>query len=187
MPDTVWTILVAAATAVVTATATSLIVAPRMEARKKRLGEVHTARDAFGAHMLRIISACSLLQNTPLPAPDDPDWTATMRERLTGERDRWLQQLDDATLWLIDNVATYAASWPGRHLIQFAVEYAGTARMVMLSERDDATKVQLLLALTVPVQRQYFGWPWARARHALADRRTFAQTLAHINGAPTAP
>ncbi|GAA0618144.1 hypothetical protein GCM10010394_55600 [Streptomyces crystallinus] len=86
-------------------------------------------------------------------------WTATMRERLAGERDRWLQQLDGATLWLIDNVATYAASWPGRHLIQFAVEYAGTTRMVMLSERDDATKVQLLLALTVPVQRQYFGGP----------------------------
>ncbi len=29
-----------------------------MEARKKRLGEVHIARNTFGANMLRLISAC---------------------------------------------------------------------------------------------------------------------------------
>ncbi|MFJ8364457.1 hypothetical protein [Streptomyces sp. NPDC093984] len=114
MPDSVWTIVVAAVTAVVTTTATGLIVAPRLEARRKRLVEVHAARDAFGAHMLQIISACVHLQNIQLPPADDPAWTPVLRERLAGERERWWQQIDDATRWLIDNVATYAGSWPVR-------------------------------------------------------------------------
>jgi hypothetical protein len=84
MPNTVWILLVAAVTAVVTALAVGLFVTPRMEARKKRLGEVHTARDTFGANTLRVISACSLLQRFELPAADDPDWTPVMRERLIG-------------------------------------------------------------------------------------------------------
>jgi hypothetical protein len=243
MPDTVWTILVAAATAVVTTTATGLLVIPRLEARKKRLVEVHAARDAFGVHMLRIISACSLLppalllaatavvtalakglfvtprmearkkrlggvhatrdtfsanmtriisacgllQQVQLPADDEPGWTPVMRERLAGERERWWQQIDDATRGLIDNVVAYAGSWPTAYLIQFAVDYASNARMVALSEREEATKLELLLALTVPVQRQFFGWSWARARHAPADRRTFAATVARISGEPATP
>nr|WP_245695524.1 hypothetical protein [Streptomyces antibioticus] len=48
---------------------------------------------------------------------------------------------------------TYAGSWPSRHLIQFAVEYAGNARILLLSEREEADKLELLLALTAPVQR----------------------------------
>ncbi|MFI0818624.1 hypothetical protein ACH4TX_19280 [Streptomyces sp. NPDC021098] len=180
MPSTVWTILVAAATALIT----GLFVTPRMEARKKRLGDAHAARDTFSASMTRIVSACGLLGKVQPPADEEPDWTPVMRERLTGERERWWQQIDDATCWLIDNVATYAGGWPTSHLIQFAVDYAGNARMVVLSEREEAAKLELLLALTLPVQRQFFGWPWARARHALADRRAFAETLARISGEP---
>ncbi|ELP69509.1 hypothetical protein PV735_46660 [Streptomyces turgidiscabies] len=187
MPDTAWPLLVAAVTAVVTTLAVGLFVAPRMEARKKRLGEVHTARDAFSTNMTRIISACSLLERLQLPPADEPGLTSVMRDRLTGERERWWQQLDDATRWLIDNVATYAGSWPMRHLIHFAVEYAGNARMVVLSEREEATKLELLLALTVPVQRQFFGWPWSRVRHMFADRQAFAETITRIGGEPIAP
>ncbi|MEU0031995.1 hypothetical protein [Streptomyces sp. NPDC006335] len=187
MPNTLWTLLVAAVTAVVTTLVVGLFVTPRMEARKKRLGEVHTARDTFGANMLRIISACSLLQRFELPAADDPGWTPVMRERLTGERKRWLQQLDEATVWLLDNAATYAGSWPNARIIRFAIDYAGHARAVVLSEREEATKAELLLALTAPVQRQFFGWPWSRARHVLADHRAFAETVARISGEPSTP
>ncbi|MFJ2833585.1 hypothetical protein ACIPC1_39610 [Streptomyces sp. NPDC087263] len=186
MSDTLWTLLLATVTAVVAALAVGLFVTPRMEARRTRLGEVHTARDTFGANMMRIISACSLLQKIELPPDDEPDWTPVMRERLAGERNRWLEQLDDATRWLIDNVVTYAGSWPMRRLIRFAVDYAGNARMVVLSEREEAAKVELLLALTVPVQRQFFGWLWSRARHHHADHRAFAETIARISGEPTA-
>ncbi|MFD9033269.1 hypothetical protein ACFVZW_19270 [Streptomyces sp. NPDC059567] len=187
MPNILWTVLVAAATAVVTAFAVGMLATPRMEARKKRLGDVHAARDTFSASMTRIVSACSLLQRIPTPAADDPDWTPVMRERLQAERNRWLQQLDDATVWLIDNMATYAGSYPASHLTQFAVEYAGNARMVVLSEREETTKVELLLALTVPVQRQFFGWPWSRARHMIADRQVFGETVARISGEPATP
>ncbi|MFE2645861.1 hypothetical protein ACFXDO_25315 [Streptomyces nigra] len=62
----------AAVTAVVTALTIGLFVTPRIEARKRRLGEVHAARDTFGANMLRVISACSLLQRYELPPADDP-------------------------------------------------------------------------------------------------------------------
>lgn len=182
MFDTFWTITVAAATALVTTTATGLIAAPRLGARQKRLGEVHAARDTFGAHMLRIISACGQLQNIQLPPDEDPDWTPVLRERLAGERERWWQQIDDATRWLVDNVATYAGSWPMRHLIEMPITYAHHVRMVVLSEREEATKLELLLELTVPVQRQYFGWPWSRARHIVADNRAFAATIARISG-----
>ncbi|MFF3617482.1 hypothetical protein [Streptomyces sp. NPDC002580] len=136
--------------------------------------------------MLRIVSACSLLQRFELPPADDPGWTPVMRERLTGERDRWMQQLDDATVWLLDNAMTYAGSWPSAQIIRFAVDYAGHARAVVLSEREEATKVELLLELTMPVQRQFFGWSWSRARHAVADRRAFAETIARISGEPSA-
>ncbi|MDT0570333.1 hypothetical protein RM704_23165 [Streptomyces sp. DSM 3412] len=187
MPNTLWTLLVAVVAAVVTALAVGLFVTPRMEARKKRVGEVHTARDTFGASMLRVISACSLLQRFGIPAADDPDWTSVMCERLTNERNRWWQQLDETTMWLLDNAATYAGSWPSSRIIRLAVDYAGHARAVMLSEREEATKVELLLALTVPVQRQFFGFWWSRVRHYVDDQRAFAETVAHISGEPSAP
>jgi hypothetical protein len=110
-----------------------------------------------------------------------------MRERLASERNRWWRQLDDATVWLLDNTVTYAGSWPNTRIIRFAVDYAGHARAVVLSEREEAVKVELLLALTMPVQRQFFGWPWPRVRHVLADHRAFAQTIAHLSGEPGIP
>lgn len=187
MPNTVWTILVAAITAVATATATGLFVTPRLDARKKRLGEVHTARGTFNTHMMTVLSACTRLQNLPPPADDDPAWTPIMRKRLTGERERWLQQIDDATRWMIDHVETYAGSWPAHRLIEFAITYAGNARMLVLSEREETTKLELLIARTMPVQRQFFGWPWLRSRRYFADRQAFAQVLARLTDEPTPP
>ncbi|WP_406390200.1 hypothetical protein OG806_49550 [Streptomyces sp. NBC_00882] len=106
---------------------------------------------------------------------------------MANERNRWLQQLDEATMWLLDNAATYAGSWPNARIIRFAIDYAGHARAIVLSEREETTKVELLLALTAPVQRQFFGYPWSRARHVLADHRAFAATIARISGEPSTP
>ncbi|WP_210582009.1 hypothetical protein [Streptomyces sp. GESEQ-4] len=183
MPGTLWTILVAAVTAVVTAIATGLFVTPRLDARKKRIEEAHAARDTFNTHLQAVLSACTRLQLLP---PDDPAWTPVLRERLTGERERWLQQLDDATRWMVDHVETYAGSWVMRQHIDFAVGYASNARMLMLSEREESTKLELLAALTLPVQRQFFGFWWSRVRHYVDDHRTFAETLAHLASEPTA-
>ncbi len=150
IPDTLLTLLVATSTAVVTALATGLLITPRMEARKKRLGDVHAARDAFRTHMSRIASACALLRQVPPPADDEPGWTPVMRQRLAGERERWWQQLDESTRRLIDNVAAYAESWGPHMLVGLAVQYASNARMVALSERQEARKAELLIALTLP-------------------------------------
>ncbi|MFE7932956.1 hypothetical protein ACFU6S_30410 [Streptomyces sp. NPDC057456] len=182
MPGTLWTILVAAVTAVVTAIATGLFVTPRLDARKKRIGEAHAARDTFNTQLGAILSACTRLQSLPA---DDPAWTPVLRERLTGERERWLQQLDDATRWMVDHIDTYAGSWVMQQHIDFAVGYASNARMLMLSEREESTKLELLAQLTLPVRRQFFGFWWSRARHYVDDQRTFAETLAHLTGEPT--
>ena len=91
-------------TALVTTIATGVFVIPRLEARKRRIQEAHTARDTFNSSLLTIISACNRLQSLPLPAADDPDCTEVVRARLAAERERWMQQLDDATRWLIDHV-----------------------------------------------------------------------------------
>jgi len=175
--STVWTLLLAATTAVVAAIATGLFVNPRLEARKKRIGEAHGARDTFGSHLMTVLSTCTLLQQLPR---DDPNWTPLLRERLNGERERWLHQLDDATRWMIDNMAMYAGSWPSRRIIDFAVAYASNARMLVLSEREETTKLELLVTLTTPVQRQFFGFWWTRTRHYQADQRVFAETLSRL-------
>ncbi|MFJ8787079.1 hypothetical protein [Streptomyces sp. NPDC102476] len=52
-------------------------------------------------------------------------------------------------MWLLDNATTYAGSWPNARIIRFAIDYAGHARAVVLSEREETTKVELLLAQTV--------------------------------------
>lgn len=187
MSNTLWTLLVAAVTAVVTALAVGLFVTPRMEARKKRVGEIHTSRDTFHANLMRVISACRLLQRIELPAADDPHCSPVLRERLTGERNRWWQQLDEATSWLLDNASTYATTWPAPRLVRLANDHAMYARAVVLSEREEAVKVELLHALAVPVWRQFFGFAWSRVRHVEADHQAFDETAARISGEPGTP
>ncbi|MFD7917154.1 hypothetical protein ACFV30_41875 [Streptomyces sp. NPDC059752] len=97
-----------------------------------------------------------------------------------------MQQIDEATQWMNDHVATFAGSWPSRHLIDLAVTYSGHARMLVLSEREETTKLDLLGELTLPIQRQFFGFWWARMRHFHADRRKFTETVERLIAQPTA-
>ncbi|KIF67091.1 hypothetical protein HY68_35740 [Streptomyces sp. AcH 505] len=187
MSNTLWTLLVAAVTAMVTALAVGLFISPRMEARKKRVGDLNSLRDTFHANLMRITTSCQLLKKFELPAADDPHCTPAMRERLTGERNRWWQQIDEATMWLVDNAAIYASSWPFPRLVRLANAHAYYARVVVMSERDEAMKVEFLRLLTVPVFRQFFGFPWARARHVETDQRAFDALCMAINAEPNTP
>ncbi|MDL2076247.1 hypothetical protein QNN03_07320 [Streptomyces sp. GXMU-J15] len=181
----VWTLVVAAVTALVTAITVGLVATPRLDARKKRIGDAHAARDTFGTHLLTVLAACTLLRLTPR---DDPEWTPVLRERVKGERARWLEQLDDSTRWMVDHVFTYAGSWPLQRHKNLAVSYATNARGVFLSERQETTKLELLVALTTPVQRQFFGFWWSRARHHAADQRAFDEAVARLTeAAPRVP
>ncbi|MEU2500264.1 hypothetical protein ACPCC5_27290 [Streptomyces pseudogriseolus] len=184
MPNILWTLLVATVTALVTTVATGVLVIPRLEARKRRIQEAHTARDTFNSNLLKIISACARLQSLPLPAADDPDCTEVVRVRLAAERERWMQQLDDATRWLIDHVETYAAGWPLGELRTMAAHYAAASRMVMISERPEETKAELLAELAAPVQGIYFTYAWNRARNYRTDRASLAAALARVHALP---
>ncbi|MFE4174226.1 hypothetical protein ACFRR7_19615 [Streptomyces sp. NPDC056909] len=184
MPNTVWTLLVAMATALVTTVAAGVLVIPRLDARKRRIQEAHAARDTFNSSLLTIISACGRLQSMALPAADDPDCTDVVRARLAAERERWMQQLDGATRWLIDHVETYAAGWPLGELRTMVAHYAVASKVVMISERPEETKVELLAELVEPVQGIYFTYVWHRARRYRRNRNRLRAVLARVNALP---
>ncbi|MFG2334696.1 hypothetical protein ACGFMM_34555 [Streptomyces sp. NPDC048604] len=167
------TILIALATALVTTVGTGWLVMPRLEARKRRIMDAHQARDKFLATMLRIVSAAARLQAFAEPAASDPACTAVMRERITAERARWVNQLDEGTAWMVDNLETYAPTWPTEHLRGLIALYVSHARAVMISERSDDRKAQRLTELTTPVWEVFGsrGWQSNPLRMARASQQ----------------
>ncbi|MGY4997411.1 hypothetical protein [Streptomyces sp. 900105245] len=156
------TILIALATALVTTVGTGWLVVPRLEARKRRIGEAHQARDRFLASMLRIVAAAARLREIEEPAADDPGWTDVMRERVRAERARWMKQIDEATEWMVDNMETFAPTWPTDVLRQMIGTYAAHARAVAISEREDTKKAERLVELTEPVWAVFGSRGWQR-------------------------
>ena len=77
------------------------------------------SRDRFGESVLDILALCSNLENVHVQSEiRDP-----LRSRLQGERDRWVSQIDERTIWLADHWQHFAlgysrrlacgTSWPG--------------------------------------------------------------------------
>jgi hypothetical protein len=170
------TVLIAVVTALVTTVATGWLVAPRLDARKHRILELHKARDQFLASMLQVLSAAARLQNFPAPDPNEPAWTEVMRERVAAERARWVEQLDEATKWMVDNIETYALTWPMDFLRSLIGNYVSHARAVMISERQDGRKAELLEELTTPVWEVFGSRGWQRSPRRLmrAEQRLTA-------------
>ncbi|MFE5613925.1 hypothetical protein [Streptomyces sp. NPDC056524] len=129
--------------------------------------DTHQARDKFLATMLRIISAGSRLQAIHEPADDDSAWTPVMRERFEEERARWVKQLDEATEWMVDHLETFMPTWPSDHLRGLISTYVATARWVMISERQDDKKAELLCELTSPVWEVFGSRAWQRGPRLL--------------------
>ncbi|MER6279674.1 hypothetical protein ABT202_25845 [Streptomyces sp900105245] len=161
-PGVLETILIALATALVTTVGTGWLVVPRLEARKRRIGEAHQARDRFLASMLRIVAAAARLREIEEPAADDPGWTDVMRERVRAERARWMKQIDEATEWMVDNMETFAPTWPTDVLRQMIGTYVAHARAVAISEREDTKKAERLVELTEPVWAVFGSRGWQR-------------------------
>ncbi|MFE1230296.1 hypothetical protein [Streptomyces sp. NPDC058745] len=192
---TTWTIIVATLTAVVTTVATGLLVMPRLDARKRRILELHLARDTFRANMLKIIGSCMRLGISPAPAEGDPEVTAVGRERLIAERSRWLGHLDESTTWMLDHVETFAMSWPNEQLQRIAFAYVTTARGVVLSERTDEAKTGYLKDLTDAVwqvfgarmwQHKFGGWDECERRIAELAREHALDSGRQDDPAPVA-
>ncbi|WP_406388286.1 hypothetical protein [Streptomyces sp. NBC_00887] len=180
-PGVAETIMIALATALVTTVGTGWLVMPRLEARKRRIMDAHQARDRFLATMLRILSASGRLQKFEAPNPDDAAWTPVMRERVEAERARWVKQLDEATEWMVDNVETYAVSWPTDFLRGLIGTYVPYARAVMISEREDDRKAELLEWLTTPVWEVFGSRGWQRSPRRLARaQRQLGARIAEI-------
>ncbi|MGW4442026.1 hypothetical protein [Streptomyces sp. NPDC004682] len=93
--ETLETLVLALATSLATTVGVGWLVAPRLEVRKRRIGELHQARGRFLASMLRIVSAAGRLRAVEEPALGDPGWTDVMRDRVRAERARWMTQLDE--------------------------------------------------------------------------------------------
>jgi len=172
-PGVLETMLIALATSLVTTVGTGWLVMPRLEARKRRIMEMHQARDQFLAMMLRVLSACARLRNVEAPDSNDSGWTPVMRERVGVERARWVKQLDEATEWMVDNMEMYGVTWPSNLLRGLIGNYVTTARWVMVSERQDDRKAELLVELTTPVWQVFGSRGWQRGplRMARAQRR----------------
>ncbi|WP_331717955.1 hypothetical protein OG795_32705 (plasmid) [[Kitasatospora] papulosa] len=180
-PGVVETVTIALVTALVTTVGTQWLVVPRLEARKRRILDVHQARDQFLAEMRRILGAGGRLQNFEAPDPDDPACSPVMRERIEAGRARWVKQLEDATEWLVDNVELYAPSWPTELLRDLISTYVAQAWAVMLSERQDTRKAELLVALTTPVWEVFGSRGWERRPSDIARaQRKLAALIAEM-------
>lgn len=177
------TILIALATALVTTVGTGWLVVPRLEARKRRIGDLHQARDRFLASMIRIMAASSRLRGMGEPAVDDPDCTDALRERIRQERARWMKQIDEATEWMVDNAETYALTWPAAVLRQMIGTYVSHARAVAISEREDTRKAALLADLTEPVWEVFGSRGWQRGPRILARSAERLTALVEALGA----
>ncbi|MGW6906828.1 hypothetical protein [Streptomyces sp. NPDC054940] len=168
MPDNLdmpsWTsdILLAA----VTTLFIGLFVNPRIEARKpgieaknnrKRLA--HEARAEFSKRVVTILSACGRLQGTEVP-PTLAETRPALAERLEAERQRWLDQIDEATRYLVDNMELFALTYGTDRLRNMVGKFVFHARAVMISERTVETKAKQLTALTAPIHTLFFTSRW---------------------------
>ncbi|MCO6009736.1 hypothetical protein NE236_32675 [Actinoallomurus purpureus] len=183
MSSIVGTIATAAATAVATTWAIGMTVSPRLDARKARILKAHQDRDSFSDSILTILAACARLEAFEIPS-DVPD---TLGTALRAERQRWLNQIDEATCWLVDNTqrwaGTYYSGWGLRDLM---VRYAADARGVVLSERDEAAKVSFLREITEPVQEIFFArtW-WLRALRVASQAQRLTCALDRLESGET--
>lgn len=171
MPSWINPILLAA----VTSLFIGLVVTPRLEARKPRIEArnnqrriAYEARAEFSKRVLTILSACGRLQAFEIP-PSLSETRPALAERLNGERQRWIDQLDEATRYLVDNIEMFALGYPTKRLRTIVGDFVTHARGVVLSDRPVDKQVERLTALTGPIQTLFFVPRW----HVVIKLRSF--------------
>ena len=168
-----------------TAVLIGLTVGPRLAARGKRIQAAHDSRDRFGDSVLDILALCSNLEKVHVQSEiRDP-----MRSRLQGERDRWLSQIDERTIWLADHWQQFALGYSRRLDVRDLVaRYVGGARGLWLSGRPLEERVRMLRELTEHIQTIYFARRW-RVITVVPQEITELRTKLDIlegNASPTA-
>ncbi|SBU89627.1 hypothetical protein YW5DRAFT_00680 [Streptomyces sp. Ncost-T6T-1] len=147
-----------------------LVITPRLEARNKRISLAHQARDEFSRRVLAILSASARLRETPIPAALAEQRPA-LTEKLNAERDRWVEQLDEATRYMVDNLETFALGYATERGRAIVGRFVALSRAVVLSERTVEAKTERLSALAGPVQNIFFTRRW----RVLTVTRSFAE------------
>ncbi len=136
-----------------------LVITPRLEARNKRIRLAHEARDEFSRRVLIILSASARLRESTIPAALMEQRPA-LAEKLAAERDRWVDQLDEATRYLMDNLETFGLSYATNRGRDIVGRFVTHSRAIVLSERTVETKAERLTVLAGPVQNIFFTRRW---------------------------
>lgn len=182
MPSWISSILLAAATTLFV----GLFVNPRLEARKPRIEAknnrkrvAYEARAEFSKRVLTILSACGRLQGSEVPE-SLAETRPALAERLEAERQRWLDQLDEATRYLVDNLELFTLGYATDRLRSIVGKFAVHARAVVISERPVEKQVERLTALTAPVHTLFFASRWHVADIGQSFKE-FEQALAALD------
>jgi len=160
VPMSTWvtSVLLPVGLSVATTIVTGLTVGPRLTARAKRLQTAYDNRDRFGESVLTILALCVNLERFIIP----PEVDDAVRTKLEGERDRWIDEIDDATIWLVDHIHLTALGYV--RFSDLVGGYASHARGVWLSDRPVEERARALRELTEPVQTIYFTRRWRVVR-----------------------
>jgi hypothetical protein len=168
---------------VATAVLIGLTVGPRLAARGKRIQAAHDSRDRFGDSVLDILALCSDLEKVHVRS----DITDPLRSRLQGERDRWLSQIDERTIWLVDHWRRFVLGYSKRMDVRNLVaRYVADARGLWLSDRPLEERVRMLRELTEHIQTIYFARRW-RASTAMPQEIIRLRTKLDILEGNTSP
>jgi hypothetical protein len=117
----------------------------------------HDGRDRFGESVLDILALCSNLEKVHVQS----ETRDSMRFRLQGERDRWVSQIDERTVWLAHHWQQFALGYSRRLDVRDLVaRYVGGARGLWLSDRPLEERVRMLRELTEHIQTIYFARRW---------------------------
>ncbi|MGW6405005.1 hypothetical protein [Streptomyces sp. NPDC055134] len=180
MPSWISSVLLAAATSLFI----GYFITPRLEARKphidariNRVRARYETRDEFSKRIVIIFSVSARLQATVV-TPSLVEARPAFAEKMNAERQRWIDQLDEATRYLVDNLEGFAFGRATDRIRLIVADFIIHARTVVLSERPVEQQVEHLLALTTPIYEVFLVVPRWRAttwnRHFDAFERAVA-------------
>ena len=175
----VMVVAVSVVTAIVTAVVTELTVGPRLAARSRRVLAAHGDRDDFGARVLDLLALCGKVEDVAASGGAGEG----LGPALAGERDRWVGQIDEITVWLIDHWQRFALTYSGLLGLRDAVaRYAAAVRGVWLSDRPLEERARMVRELTEPVQTLYFASRWRVLGSIARERARLLAMLASFDG-----
>ena len=172
-------VLVPIGVSLTTGVLTGLTVGPRLAARGKRIQAAHDSRDRFGDSVLDILALCANLEKVQVES-DLPD---LLHSRVQGERDRWVSQIDETTIWLVDHWQRFALGYTTRmDVMNLVARYVTASRGLWLSALPLDKRVRMLRELTEYVQTVYFTRRWRVIRTVSQEIRELRTKLDILDG-----